>query len=111
MNKFVMVIWGLAVASIFVLIFMIGYKEQDRDYINLSNELKVASKTYIKDNRLSASLGGSIIVYIDDLINGNYIEENDKIEEYCIEGIVYTNNLLKDSYTLRVNCEDKETIE
>lgn len=111
MNKIVMVVWGLAVFGILTLIFMIGYKEQDRDYINLSKELETASKIYIKDNRLSASLGSSVIVYIDDLINGQYIEENDKIKEYCIEGIVYTNHLIKDSYTLRLNCEDKETEE
>lgn len=108
MNKIVMVVWGICIVGLFTLILLIGYKEQDKDYINFQNELKKASEKYIYDNRLKTKLGSSIIVYIDDLIKGQYIEENDKIDEYCIEGIVYTNNLLKDTYTFKTNCEDKK---
>ena len=109
MNKIVMVIWGLVIVGLCTLIFMIGYNKQDRDYINYVSELKKAGKSYVNDNRISIKVGDSIIIYIDDLIKNQYIKEDKKIEEYCIEGIVYSNELLIDNYSIKKNCEDKKT--
>lgn len=108
MNKVVMVVWGLVITSMCTLIFAIGYKEQDRVYINLTKEIKQAGKLYVKDNRISMKIGDSKIISIDDLVKGQYIEKNEKIDEYCIEGVIYTNEILKDTYTIRINCESKE---
>jgi hypothetical protein len=88
---------------------MIGYKSQDRDYIAYSKELRVACKSYIKDNRLDVKIGETIIIYKDDLLNGQYIKEDENLEKYCIEGIAYSNNLIIDEFEIRKNCEDKNT--
>ena len=109
MNKIVMVVWGLVISSMLFLILMIGYKKQDRTYIKLTEDLKNASEKYIKDNNLGSKVGDSVIVFIRDLIEGNYIKENEVIDEYCIDGIIYTNDLIKDQYTIRTYCEDKDT--
>ena len=111
MNKVVMVVWGLVIFALCTLIFMIGYKKQDRVLINLTNELTSSSKQYVKDNRITTNIGESKIIYIDDLIKGNYIQDNDKIEEYCIEGVIYSRTLLTTTYTLKINCENKKTEE
>ena len=108
MNKIVMFIWGLVIVGMCTVIFMIGYKDQDRDFNKLSKELKIAGQEYVKDNRLSVKMGDSVIIYIDDLIKGQYIIENEKIEEYCIEGVVYSNKVLKDQYDIKINCNKKE---
>ncbi len=108
MNKVVMVVWGLVIVSMCTLIFAIGYKEQDRVYINLTKEIKQAGKLYVKDNRIKTKIGESKIIYIDDLIKGQYIEKNEKIDEYCIDGVIYSNEILKDSYTIRIDCKSKE---
>ncbi len=106
-----MFVWGMVIVLMCTLIFMIGYKQQDRDYINLSKELKQAGKTYVHDNRISPKLGSSVIIYIDDLINGQYIKEDEKLKEYCVEGVVYSNELFIDSYSIRKNCNGKKTTE
>ena len=111
MNKIVMVVWGLVIVSMCALIFLIGYKQQDREYIKLSDELKTAGKSFIKDNNIKIKTGDSYIIYINELINGQYIEKNDKIEEYCIEGVVYSNEVFHDTYSIRINCKDKEILE
>ena len=111
MNKVVMFIWGLVIVGMCTVILMIGYKEQDRDYNKLSKELKIAGKEYIKDNRVSVKIGDSTVIYIDDLIKGQYIGENEKIEEYCIEGVIYSNKVLIDGYDLKINCENKKAEE
>jgi len=111
MNKIVMVVWGLVVASMLFLVLMIGYKKQDKTYINLTKELKSASERYIKDNGLGAKVGDSVIVFVKDLIDGNYIKENEVIDDYCIDGIIYSHDIIKDQYTIRTNCEDKKNEE
>ena len=111
MNRIVMVIWGLVIVSMCTLIYMIGYKQQDLDYLSIAKELKKAGETYANDNRLSLTtkIGNSSIIYIDDLLKGQYIKEDEKIQDYCIEGVVYSNNLIKDSYTIKQNCEGKKS--
>lgn len=111
MNKVVMFIWGLVIVGLCTVIFMIGYKEQDRDYISLSKELKTAGKSYVKDNRISTKIGDSVIIYVDDLIKGQYINENDKINDYCIEGVVYLNRIFIDEYDIKINCDNKKVEE
>ena len=111
MNKVVMVIWGLVMVGLCTLVFMIGYKEQDREYIKLTKELKSATQAYVKDNRITGKIGDSIIIYIDDLKAGQYVGDNDKIDEYCIEGVIYTNSLLIDKYDMKINCDNKKTEE
>jgi hypothetical protein len=108
MNKIVMVVWGLVIFSLCGLILLIGFKNQDREYIKYIDVVKTAGKSYIKDNRITTKLGDSYIINIDELVNGQYIEDDEKIKAYCIEGVVYTNTFLMDSYTVRTNCEDKE---
>jgi len=108
MNKVVMFIWGLIIFGMCSVILMIGYKEQDRDYIKLTKELKQAGQLYIKDNRISASIGDSVVINIDDLIKGQYIEEDKKIEDYCIEGVIFSNRILFDNYDIKINCKNKK---
>lgn len=107
MNKVVMFIWGLVIVGLCTVILMIGYKEQDRDYLKLTKEIKTAAKEYVKDNRANVKTGDSIIIYINDLISGQYVEENDKIKKYCIEGVVYSNHIFIDDYEVKINCDNK----
>lgn len=108
MNKVVMFIWGLVIVGLCTVIFMIGYKEQDREFINFTKELKLAASTYVKDNRITAKTGDSVIIYIDDLIKGQYIDEDDKIKEYCIEGVIYSKQLFSNKYDIKINCNNEK---
>ena len=111
MNKVVMFIWGLVIFGMCLIILMIGYKEQDRDYLKLSKEIKSAGKAYVHDNGINIKTGDSFVINIDDLINGQYVEEKEGLEKYCIEGVVYSNHVFLDDYELKINCENKETEE
>ena len=108
MNKVVMFVWGLVIVGMCTVILMIGYKEQDRDFLKISKELKASAKAYVHDNRIDIKIGDSTIIYVDDLIKGQYVEENEKIKEYCIEGIVYSNRIFIDEYKVNINCNNKE---
>ena len=108
MNKLVMFVWGLTIFALCTIILMIGYKQQekDKDYLNLQSNLKQAARLYIKDHNINLGISESTKIYIEDLINEEYITKGDDIDKYCVESIVYSNGLLKDSFELNTNCEE-----
>ena len=81
MNKRIMVIWGMLVFIIFATILIIGF---------------------IKFNK-------NIVVKIEDLIDNNYIKENENIKKYCIKTITVYKGILLYEYKINKNCEE-ETI-
>lgn len=105
MNKIVMFIWGSVIVLLCTLLFLIGYKERDVDYINYQNALKEATKAYIKKNNLSNK---NQIVFVEELVKDNYIVETEDNKKYCVESIVYSEGLIKDEFIINKNCEDKE---
>ena len=105
MNKIVMFIWGSVIVLLCTLLFLIGYKERDVDYINYQNALKEATKAYIKKNNLSNK---NQIVFVEELVKENYIIETEDNKKYCVESIVYSEGLIKDEFIINKNCEDKE---
>ena len=108
MNKVTMVIWGLIIFALCFVILMLGFKQKQTDYYIYTTSLKDAGKQYVKDFGIEPKIGDSIIIKIDDLIDGQYIKEDEKLEKYCIEGIVYTKGIISGSYSLKQSCEVKE---
>lgn len=108
MNRLVMVIWGLTITLMCTLIFVIGYKQQDKEYIQIVKNLKKASEIYVKSNGIKAKVSESVIIDLNDLIDGQYVEYNSKYDDYCINGVIYSKGIFNDSYKIREQCEDKE---
>lgn len=105
MNKLVMFIWGAVIVLLCTLLFLIGYKEKDLDYIRYENLLKTATKAYVNNKGLNKD---SQIVFVEELVEANYITETEENKKYCIESIVYSEGLIKDNYVINKNCKDKE---
>ena len=108
MNKLVMVVWGLIIVALCMIILMIGYKkkETDKEFLNLQSNLKQATKLYLKDNNIDLKISESTKIYIDDLINGEYIEDSEELKTYCVDSVVYSNGILKDIFKVNTNCEE-----
>ena len=105
MNRIVMVIWGLIIVMLCALLLLIGYKERDTEYIDFQNSLKNATKLYIKDNGLSSK---NQLVFIKDLVENNYFNDEKDIKKYCAESVLYNETLIKDEFIINKNCESGE---
>ena len=105
MNKTVMVIWGLIIIMLCTLLYLIGYNERDVDYINFQNDLKHATRKYIKDKGLSTK---NQLVFTSELLEDNYYKDKEDIEKYCVESVVYNETIFKDEFIINKNCDIKE---
>ena len=110
MNKIVMVIWGCVIVLLCLLLFLIGYKHRDKEYLSFENSVKSATKSYVRNNRLTPSINDSTVIFIDDLLNADYISI-DKVKGHCINNIVYYRGLLFDTVTIDTDCDDIITVE
>ena len=108
MNRVTMFIWGLIIFILWGVIIAIAYTKQDRVYINLTSDLKDVTKRYINKKNINLKYNESYKVYIDDLKEANYINNDEKINEYCIESIVVTKDLFKYSYEFNKDCKNEE---
>ena len=107
MNRITMAVWGLTIFAMCFLILAIGFK-QDKDYAHLTSSLKDVTEKYIKDNNISIKLNNSSIVLVSDLINEEYIEEDEKIDEYCIKSVVVTKRIFGYKYEMNIDCKKEE---
>ena len=81
MNRVTMFIWGLIVFSIWGVILFLGFKNQDKEYINLTIDLKKATTQ-------------------------EYIDEEDKLEEYCIDSVAVSKGLILNDYEFNKECKE-----
>lgn len=108
MSKKLMVIQFFTVTCLILLICLIGVRQKDFEFSDLSKELIKASKKYIADNNIEISLSNSFVIYIDDLIEKQYIKKSEGIEKYCVSEVVVFNGILQDEYQVINNCEKIE---
>ena len=110
MNKKIMVIWFILMVSIFGFILFRGYSQRDTTYLNLESSLENATRKYILGNRIKVKLFDSKTVFIEELLEEDYIKNEDMelIDNYCIKSIVYTKGLFSDDYSIKMDCESKE---
>jgi len=111
MNKITMAIWGAIIFILWGLIIFIAYQEklkgQDDVLDKIKAELKTVTARYIDKNNIDLDYNESYKVFIDDLKESNYIKDENKIKEYCIDSIVYTKGLIKDDYLFNIECKEE----
>ena len=83
---------------------------KDKEYIAVTSQLKEASLTYIKDKNMNLKINESVKIFIDDLVNDNYIKEDELLDKYCIDSIVVSRGLLKDDYVFNKDCKDNNNV-
>ena len=105
-----MFLWTFIVFLMLGTILFIGLQKRDKVYLDLSSSLEQITKKYVYKNNSSIKINDKKIVFIEELIDNNYIDEDIKknIDKYCIKSIVYTKGLLDDKYTINKECESKE---
>lgn len=108
MNKKLMVVQFFTVTCLILSICLIGVKQKDFDYDKLRKELVSACKEYMADKHIETALSNSFVVYIDELIENNYIKKSDELDKYCVSEIVYFNGILQDDYKVINNCEESK---
>ena len=56
------------------MLLILGYNLEDN---KIQREVKSAANNYIKDNNMTLSFGSASIVYLDELIESKYLEDDD----------------------------------
>ena len=111
MNKFTMVIWGLLIFSLWGVILLIAYKQRDTEYLEFENNMKKTVEVYIKKKKIDLKFNESTKIYIKDLIEEEYIKEDDEnIKKYCVDSVVIYKGLLKTDYQLNMDCGSEEEL-
>lgn len=103
-----MVIWGIIIFIMWGVILAIGYSKRDKVYLSLTADLKDVAVRYINKKNIDLKLNESYKIYISDLEESNYINDDTKIKEYCIDSIVVKRNLIKYSYQFNEDCKNEE---
>ena len=103
-----MVVQFFTITCLILLICLIGVRQKDYDYAKLSKELISACKEYMADNNIETALSNSFVVYIDELIEKNYVKESENLDKYCVTEVVYFNGILQDDYKIINNCEESK---
>ena len=107
MSKKLMIVQFFVVSCLILLICLIGVKQKDFTLVKLQNNIIDASKKYIKDNNIEIAFSNSFVIYVNELIEKEYISD-ENIEKYCITEVVVFNGILQDEYEIINNCEKKE---
>ena len=53
---------------------------------------------------MTLSFGSASIVYLDELIESKYLEDDDKYKDKCINSVVVTKGLILDDYQINILC-------
>ena len=106
MNKISMFIQGIAVFALCSIVLFLGLKQKNTEFNVYTSSIKDAAKEYVHDNGINPKISKSHIIKIEELIDGRYIEDDEKLKEYCIVEVVYTKGLIKDTYSVNQNCEE-----
>lgn len=105
MNKTIMFFWGLIIFAICGYILFLGYNMKDKEYAAVTAQLKEASLAYAKDKNIELKFNESIKIFIDDLIDNEYIKDDELLDKYCIDSIVIQRGLIEDEYTFNIDCK------
>ena len=108
MNRGTMVIWGIIIFIMWGIILLIAYNKRDKVYLSLTADLKDVAIRYINKKNIDLKFNESYKIYISDLEDSNYINDDTKIKEYCIDSIVVKKNIIKYSYEFNMKCKDEE---
>ena len=108
MNRGTMVIWGIIIFIMWGIILLIAYNKRDKVYLSLTADLKDVAIRYINKKNIDLKFNESYKIYISDLEESNYINDDTKIKEYCIDSIVVKKNIIKYSYEFNMKCKDEE---
>lgn len=104
MNKNIMILWGSLIILICGMLLILGFNLEDN---RIKRELISATNKYMKDNEIKLAPANATIVYINELIDLNYLEDSNKYEEKCINSVVVSRKILMNDYILSKDCNEK----
>ncbi len=104
MNKRLMIIWGFVIFLLISTILIIGFLKKDKVLFKLERDIRVSSKKYVKDNNIKLKYNKTHVITINDLIENNYLEENENIDKYCIKTVIVSRGLLLYEYEINKDC-------
>jgi hypothetical protein len=105
MNSKIMAIWAMIVVLACATLIFISNAHRDKDLLRLENNIKSSAKSYIKDNGIKIKIGESYVVTIDDLIDGEYMSEDENIVKYCIQKVIVSNEIIINKYKIEKECK------
>ena len=108
MSKTIMAVWAMIIVLLCASLIFISNGLRDKVLFKLEREIKISTREYIKDNNIVISIGGTYIVNIPDLIEKEYLKEDENIEKYCIKKVLVSRGLILKEYKLEKECDKKD---
>ena len=107
MNKATMIIWGMLIFLLWSIFLLIAYNEQDKEYMKLESDLKYVTARYLDKKNIKLDINETYKVFITDLEEEHLINDDTKIKEYCVDNIVVTRNIFRNSYLINKECKEE----
>ncbi len=108
MSKTIMAVWAMIIVLICASLIFISNGLRDKVLFKLEKDIKVSTREYIKDNNIKISMGSTYIVNVSDLIEKEYLKEDENIEKYCIKTILVSRGIILKEYRIEKECEEKD---
>ena len=103
-----MIIWGSLVVMICGMLVILGLNLEDN---KIERDLRSAVNHYIEDNNIKLSVANATIIYINELVEDEYIKDSKKYDENCIQSVVVSKGLILNDYTINKECKNEEVNE
>ncbi len=108
MSKEIMAIWGMIVVLVCASLIFISNGLRDKTLLKLEKNIKMSAREYIKNNDISIKLGNTYIITVDDLINQEYIQNDENLDKYCIKKVLVSRNIIMNEYLIEKKCDEKD---
>lgn len=108
MSKTIMTVWAMIIVLLCTSLIFISNGLRDKVLFKLEREIKISAKEYVKDNNVDIPMGSSFIINVADLIDKEYLKENEDIEKYCIKTILVSRGIILKEYKVEKECEKKD---
>lgn len=107
MSSKIMFLWGFVVLLICSFLLIMGNIGKDYNLFLLEKEIKHSSRDYLKDKNRYPSVNNTEVVFIDELVDNEYIKENEDYNKYCIKSIEVNNKIFIDKVEVIKECKSE----
>lgn len=102
MSKKVIALWGFIVVALAAIIYIIGItKEEELKYISLKNDVREATKEYIKNNNIKDY---PFTITTEELEEKDYLGELKLENKLCAADITVTKKFILKKYKIEFTC-------
>lgn len=97
--------WAFIVCGILATILILGYGMKSENEDVFEKELEEAAYRYASDNSLLPNFNDSAVIYTEDLVKGNYIND-ERITKECIKSVSIYKGFSENQFKIIKSCDN-----